>query len=136
MKPPLPKALTTIEGVGRHLSPEFEMIPHIAPFARKVMRQQISPKKLASDVYFSALELGAMLRDLPSEVREIVALVKRGKIEMEFEHRGLEHMLEIHDQISNRIAVGTLPVTGSAAISSAPENSAEIHQHPRNSGRW
>jgi ubiquinone biosynthesis protein len=45
--------------------------------------------------------------------------MKRGKVKMEFEHRGLEPMLATHDQISNRIAFSIVIaalIVGSALI--------------------
>lgn len=100
----LVKALATVEGNGRVLSPDFDMIKNTEPFARKIMAERFSPKTLAKGMYRSGIDLGNLLRDLPGDVREIVAQIKRGRMHVEFEHRGLEPMLKTHDQISNRIA--------------------------------
>jgi len=98
------KALVTIEGVGRKLDPDFDMVKHTEPFAKKLLRERLSPRKLTKDIYLSATELSLLLRDLPSEMREIIGQIKLGQVKMGFEHKGLEPMLEKHDQISNRIA--------------------------------
>ncbi|MBW1716921.1 MAG: AarF/ABC1/UbiB kinase family protein, partial [Deltaproteobacteria bacterium] len=98
------KALVTIEGVGRKLDPDFDMVKHTEPFAKKLLRERLSPRKLTKDIYLSATELSLLLRDLPSEIREIIGQIKLGQVKMGFEHKGLEPMLEKHDQISNRIA--------------------------------
>ncbi|MCL0065645.1 AarF/UbiB family protein [Dehalococcoidia bacterium] len=100
----LTKALITIEGVGRMLDPGFDMVKHAKPFAKKLLKERMSPLKLTKDLYLSALDLSVLLRDLPSEVREILTQIKGGKIRIEFEHKGLEPMQETHNQISNRIA--------------------------------
>jgi len=80
------------------------MIKNTEPFARKIMAERFSPKTLAKGMYRSGIDLGNLLRDLPGDIREIVAQIKRGRMHVEFEHRGLEPMLKTHDQISNRIA--------------------------------
>ncbi|MCK4624863.1 MAG: AarF/ABC1/UbiB kinase family protein [Phycisphaerae bacterium] len=100
----LTKALATVEGNGRVLSPDFDMIKNTEPFARKIMAERFSPKTLAKGMYRSGIDLGNLMRDLPGDIREIVAQIKRGRMHVEFEHRGLEPMLKTHDQISNRIA--------------------------------
>ncbi|MEA3253891.1 MAG: AarF/UbiB family protein [Chloroflexota bacterium] len=100
----LSKALTTIEGVGRNLDPTFDMVKHTEPFARKLLRERLSARRLVKDAYLSATEFSLLARDLPSEVREIIEQLKLGQARIEFEHRGLEPALKKGDQISNRIA--------------------------------
>ena len=98
------KALITIESVGRKLDPDFNMIKHTEPFAKKLLKERLSFRRFAKDVYSSASELGLLLRDFPAEIREIIKQIKLGKMKIEFEHKGLEPMLNKHDQISNRIS--------------------------------
>jgi ubiquinone biosynthesis protein len=99
----LSKALITIEGVGRVLDPDFDMVKHTEPFAKKLLKERLNPLKLTKDFYLSAIDLSILLRDLPAETREILAQIKEGKTKIEFEHKGLDPMLRTHDQISNRL---------------------------------
>ena len=98
----LAKALVTIESVGRELDPEFNAVKHAEPFAKKLIMERMSPRKLINDFYLSAHETRLLLRDLPSEVREILTLVKQGEAKIRFEHKGLEPMLKTLDQNNNR----------------------------------
>jgi ubiquinone biosynthesis protein len=100
----LSKALITIEGVGTKLDPDFDMVKHIEPFAKNLLKKRLDPVKLAKDLYSSAAEFRLLLKDFPYEIREIIRQIKTGKLKVEFEHKGLEPMLIKHDQISNRIA--------------------------------
>ena len=100
----LSKALITIEGVGTKLDPDFDMVAHIEPFAKNLLKKRLDPVKLAKDLYSSIAELRLLLKDFPFEIREIIRQIKTGKLKVEFEHKGLEPMLVKHDQISNRIA--------------------------------
>jgi len=100
----LSKALITIEGVGTKLDPDFDMVAHIEPFAKNLLKKRLDPVKLAKDLYSSIAELRLLLKDFPYEIREIIRQIKTGKLKVEFEHKGLEPMLIKHDQISNRIA--------------------------------
>jgi len=99
----LAKALITIEGVGRVLDPDFDMVKHTEPFAKKLLSERLNPLKLTKDFYLSAIDLSILLRDLPAEAREILAQIKEGRTRIEFEHKGLDPMLRTHDQISNRL---------------------------------
>ncbi len=97
------KTVVTVEGVAGRLDPEFDMVEQFRPFARRIMRERLSPKRLLSDLYHTAWDLSPLLREFPSEARGILDLVKRGKIRIEFQHRGLEPLLEVHERIVNRI---------------------------------
>ncbi len=98
------KALITIEGVGRKLDPDFNAVKHVEPFAKKLLKERMSPIKLLKDIHLSLIEFAILLRDFPSEIREIITKIKHGELNVKFEHKGLEPMLKTHSQISNRIS--------------------------------
>ena len=100
----LSKALLSIEGIGTKLSPDFNMVAHIEPFAKKIIKKQLHPFKLTKELYSSLAEFQLLLKDFPFEIRKIIRQIKTGKLKIEFEHKGLDPMLIKHDQISNRIA--------------------------------
>jgi len=104
----LDKALITVEGNGRKLSPEFDIIKHMEPFVREFMSKRLSISKLRRDFYTAALNWEAVLRELPTDTRNIIDKIKRGKLRIEFEHKGLEPMLRTHDRISNRVVYGVV----------------------------
>lgn len=113
------KALATVEGVGLSLDPDFNMINQATPFIQRIKMEQFRPKRIASDVFRSSTELVRLIQEIPGEVRAILKQMKRGKVKMEFEHRGLEPMLATNDQISNRIAFSIIIASlliGSALI--------------------
>ncbi len=102
----LDKALITVEGNGRKLSPEFDIIEHMKPFVKKLLSERFSVRKLRKDVYTAGLDWEAVLRELPTDTRNIINKIKQGKIRIEFEHKGLEPMFKTHDRISNRVVYG------------------------------
>jgi len=102
----LDKALVTVEGNGRRLSPDFDIIEHMKPFVRQLLSERLSIRKLRKDLYTVSLDWEAVLRELPADTRNIINKIKRGKIHIEFEHKGLEPMLRTHDRISNRLVYG------------------------------
>ncbi|OPX40284.1 MAG: ABC transporter [Desulfobacteraceae bacterium 4484_190.1] len=98
------KALGTVEGLGRILDPDFDAAEQAAPFVKRIRLDRIHPKRIAKDMTDAGTEFFHLLKEIPGEVREILNLARRGKIKMEFEHKGLEPLLSNHDRISNRIA--------------------------------
>ncbi len=100
----LTKALTTLEGVGRKLSPDFDVMMAAEPFARKLLRERYSPWRLLQQGFSTAGELNEFIRHAPAELTDLLAQARRGELKVKFEHRGLEGLSKILDQISNRIA--------------------------------
>ncbi len=97
------KAIVTLEGVARRLDPEFDMVETIRPFARQAMKERLRPDRLAKDLYHGALDLTPMLKEFPAQARDILGLIKRGKLRIEFQHLGLEPILKTHERMMTRL---------------------------------
>jgi ubiquinone biosynthesis protein len=113
------KALTTVEGVGLSLDPDFDMMERTAPFIKRIRTARMHPKRIADDVLEFGIDLVYLLRDVPGELREILMQLKQGKVKMQLEHGGPESMLSTQNQISNRIAFSIVIaalIIGSALI--------------------
>lgn len=98
------KALITIESVGRHLDPEFDMIGHAAPFVRQMLARRLSPDYLAKIAWRQFQEVKSLLEIMPGETRDILRKLSRGKLKLEFEHLGLEPLGRSLDRITNRLS--------------------------------
>ena len=98
------KALITIEGVGLLLDPSFNLTKEVEPYARKLMHGNPRLKYLPFDIYFTFLDMAALLKDLPFEVKDLMRMVKAGETRIQFEHRGLDSLALRLDKIANRIA--------------------------------
>jgi ubiquinone biosynthesis protein len=113
------KALGTVEGVGRMLDPEFDMIARAIPFITRVKLERFKPERIAGDVVELGSQLLQFLRQFPSQVLDLTSMIRQEKLRLQIEHRGLENMLATHDRISNRISFSILIaalIIGSALI--------------------
>ena len=113
------KALSTIEGLGTKLDPDFDVTKQAAPFVRRLQLNRFNPRRIFQNMTDSGTELFHLLEEVPGEIRDILKMIKRGTIKMEFEHRGLKPMLSTHDRISNRLAFAIVLaslIMGSALI--------------------
>jgi ubiquinone biosynthesis protein len=113
------KALGTVEGVGRMLDPDFDMIAQATPFIAKVKLERYTPERIAEDIFDLSARLMQFLRQFPKELLDITQIIRQQKLSLRIEHRGLETMLVTHDRISNRISFSILIaalIIGSALI--------------------
>jgi ubiquinone biosynthesis protein len=76
----LSKAFITLEGMGRQLAPEFDMISAAEPFLRRVVLERYEPAALirrGHEDLSDALELAAKL---PQELQSLVQTVRKGRL--------------------------------------------------------
>jgi ubiquinone biosynthesis protein len=99
----LVKSLATVEGIGVTLDPQFNMMEHLEPFVRRMLTQQYNPKGIAVEGMDFVRDYYYFFRDLPAEARDILFLIKNGRVRIEFEHKGLEPLLKKVDQTINRL---------------------------------
>ncbi len=98
------KAAATVERVVSRLDPDANVIADAEPYVRRVIYSRLRPGRLFREVFTSGGELLELAREIPGGFRDLLRLAKRGELKIGFEHRGLEHMLETHDRIANRVS--------------------------------
>ena len=98
------KALLMSEGLGRLLHPEFNIVEIARPYARKLILQRFDPGRQLHELKKTAGDAFAFFKVLPSDLRELFAIIRKGKLAVNFEHRGLELLTDELDRSSNRIS--------------------------------
>lgn len=97
------RAIVITEGVGYRLDPEFNMLSHLEPYVKRLVRQAPRMRYLAYDLYFLALDLGTLVREMPFEVRELMRQARAGKLHVNYDIVGLQDMTATHSQLVNRL---------------------------------
>ncbi|MDX1939198.1 MAG: AarF/ABC1/UbiB kinase family protein [Saprospiraceae bacterium] len=98
------KALIIIEGVGLMLDPRYNIIKNIEPYVRRLLGKKYNPQKITKSVVKALGDLTRMAVSLPEDVEQIVHKLREGKLQIEFEHKGLEAFYQKMETVSNRIA--------------------------------
>jgi ubiquinone biosynthesis protein len=115
----LAKALVAMEGLGRQLDPEFNMIDYMRPYVEKLVRERLAPGNLSREVGRIVQSYGALAKNLPRDIKEFLNRLNRNQFKIDLEHRGLEKLVTDLDRSSNRIAfavvIGAL-IVGSSLI--------------------
>ena len=124
------KALVIIEGVGLMLDPRYDIIGNIAPFVKRLLERKYSPAKLSKAFAKSISDLTRLTTSLPADAAEIVKKIRKGKLHIEFEHRGLDNLNEALGILSKRIAFSI--VLGSLILGSSLLVVANVPPYFRN----
>lgn len=104
----LARALITMEGIGRQLDPQFNMVQHLKPFLERLARERLAPGNLGRELLRVLQGYGGLLRSLPQELRELLNRLRHNKIKIDLEHRGLDHLITDLDKSSNRLSFSML----------------------------
>ncbi len=74
------KALMTVEGIGKQLDPDLDVLGELKPFLTRVIAQRYSPERLARDGLRAARALGDAALALPGQVTDILEDARAGRL--------------------------------------------------------
>lgn len=111
------KALITLEGLGRQLDPEFEMVEHITPFVRQVIVDRYKPEALFRRGKRNFHDVLSIVTGLPRDVSRLIKEARRGKFKIDLDLKRLERFSQQIDHSVNRLTLGIL--TASLVIGSS-----------------
>ncbi len=74
------KALMTVEGIGKQLDPDLDVLGELKPFLTKVVAQRYSPERLARDGLRAARALGDAALALPGQITDILEDARSGRL--------------------------------------------------------
>ncbi|MHB1591825.1 MAG: ABC1 kinase family protein, partial [Sulfuricella sp.] len=111
------KALITLEGLGRQLDPDFDMVEHLEPFVQRVIAERYMPDALFKRGKRNFHDVLSIATTLPREVARLVKEARRGKFKIDLDLKRLERFSHQLDHSVNRLTLGIL--TASLVIGSS-----------------
>jgi len=100
----LGKALAEIEGLGRTLDPDFDVMPLIEPFVKDLILSRNAPGELFSRSAQIIRDYADIAKTLPRDLQTAVEKAKSGKLRIEFKHVGLENLVSELERSTSRLA--------------------------------
>ena len=107
----LDKAIATLGSVGIELYPDFNVFEVAKPYARDLMLERFTPRRMALRARREGWKLTQMAVELPYQIHETLEQVREGQIEVGFVHKGLDELMAKLDTLFNRLVIA-LVVTG------------------------
>jgi ubiquinone biosynthesis protein len=98
------KALALMENLVTRLDPGHDIVAQAKPFMQQVRLNRLKPKRLIRHWMEFSNDVGDLLRDLPLEIRRLLAQIKEGKSLLRIHHHGLEGLMNTLERIVNRLA--------------------------------
>ncbi|WP_042202417.1 ABC1 kinase family protein [Paenibacillus camerounensis] len=100
----LGKTMLTLEGVVANLDPSFSIVQMAEPFGRQLLKQRFSGSRVQRKLLGGIADLAESLVELPSQARQLSALISSGKLKVEVglpELKNLEHKFS---RVGNRLS--------------------------------
>jgi ubiquinone biosynthesis protein len=107
----LDKAIATLGSVGVELYPDFNVFEVAKPYARELMLERFTPRRIAARARRESWKLGMYAAELPHQIHDTLEQVRDGQIEVGFVHKGLDDLLAKLDTLFNRLVIALI-VTG------------------------
>jgi ubiquinone biosynthesis protein len=108
----LDRAIATLGSVGMELYPDFNVFEVARPYARGLLVDRFTPRRVASRARRDALAYAQILREAPYQFHDLMEQVRDGQVEVGFVHKGLDDFLEQTQRVFNRLVVALIVVGG------------------------
>jgi ubiquinone biosynthesis protein len=108
----LDKAIATLGSVGIELYPDFNVFEVAKPYARDLMLERYTPRRVLSRARRESRALAQILREAPYNLHEVVGLVRDGRLEVGFVHKGIDDFMERLEHAFNRLVVAMVVAGG------------------------
>jgi ubiquinone biosynthesis protein len=121
------KALSTIEAVGASLDPKFDMVGYARPYVEKLVGRKYGMAALRKRLEAGVMRYAELAEDLPNDVRFLITQVKRNRLAVNLEHKGLSRLTQTIEHASRNISFALIiaaMLVGSAILVLADRNSS------------
>ena len=102
------RALLTLEGLGKELVPDFNLIEEARPLIAELVKERWSLKTLSEDFRTQGLNFFDLIQDFPAKLQNLFRKMDRGDLTFTFKHTGLSALNNTLERISNRVTFGII----------------------------
>ena len=111
------KTFITLDGLGRQLDPDFDMVSEATPFLEKVLLEHAAPAAVAKRGWRMLGSSMQLLSALPQDLRHLLRAARQGKLKVQVDVVPLKQFGERLDRAISRLALSI--VTAALIIGSA-----------------
>ena len=84
------KGISLIEGVGRSINPDLDIVKSLRPFTKKIIFNKVSPKKILKSGSQKLMSLSENIDEIPKELRSLLQKLDENKFTVTSEIKNIE----------------------------------------------
>ncbi len=108
----LDKALATLGSVAVEVYPDFNVFEVARPYAKQLIADRFSPRRLALRAQREVQELGEIALEVPRQVHDVLNELRDGEMSIKISNPGVDDLAHHIDVSVNRIAVALVILGG------------------------
>ena len=116
----LMKSLITLEGMGRKLDPDFNIVQVASPFIQRALFKRYTPDALLKQGWQGFSGMVELLTELPNDLHRLLDLARRGALGVRLDIAKPEWLANELDRVVNRLSVSLITsalIVGSSIVS-------------------
>ncbi|MEE2789649.1 MAG: AarF/ABC1/UbiB kinase family protein [Myxococcota bacterium] len=107
------KAVMTVEGIGKIISPELDLIAELQPYVERLVAERYGPNRVLKNVADTVQSFARVARQFPIVASEFLAQLEDGRLNIGVEYPQLNELEQGRQRRSNRliltlVAIGLL----------------------------
>lgn len=125
----LMKAAITLEGLGRQLDPDFNLVEEAAPLMTQIFWARYSPEALIKKGKSNFLTLTELLMDLPKDLHQLMDSMRHGALGVKIDINKPSWLGKELDRTINRLSISLVTsalIVGSSIVTTSEGGSSSV----------
>jgi ubiquinone biosynthesis protein len=101
------KALMTVEGLGKRIAPEMDVVAEAQPFLMDVLKERYSPERLLKRSLEGLHQAGRLLRQLPPALTRLLEDLDAGRLTVKVDVEAIDALVRDRRRTDDLRALGT-----------------------------
>lgn len=102
------KMLVFVEGIGRQLDIDFNLLEISKPYAVILLKQRFHPKQMLSAVTQNLAEVSDLIKVLPQQTQLLLRKLLEGKLEIGLSHLAMDELIKDRHESTNRLSFAVI----------------------------
>lgn len=99
----LVRGIVLLEGIGRKLDPQMNIVDSLRPYVEQIMRQRFSPERLLDKGWDTLRGIGLDIAEMPDNVKQIINKLNEGELKIIQEVKGQQELKTAINSGANKL---------------------------------
>ncbi|SKC04645.1 ubiquinone biosynthesis protein [Soonwooa buanensis] len=86
------KGISLIDGVGRTINPDLDVVSSLKPYSKKIFFKKLNPEKLAKKGFNKLTDLSDHFEEIPNELRSVLHKLDENQLSLQTEIKNMDRL--------------------------------------------